>query len=181
MRVGCRVRRVSGVRVRVLLGVVTLLVGVLGASGCGAAPETPCGRRKRLFEASSSPVLEQVLCGHSEWVLLYWPAVNSCDASAQAVVAALRGFVPKDPLEVVTVLPEGAPEGKARIGSSEAGRVVRVAGPVFQGVLKETPLPRVELWWRGRKLLLLKTLASSPSEAERLVEEVRWLQSVRLR
>jgi hypothetical protein len=80
-------------------------------------------------------------------------------------------------IRLTLVLPDGAANIADRMGVAWHGSVVRLDRRSYEQQVKSTPVPRVEVWDRGGRLLLLKTIPPNLMQAAALGDEVRWTKA----
>jgi hypothetical protein len=109
---------------------------------------------------------------------MYWPQVTGCvPCELPALRSLSQASIDSPDIQLVLVLPAGAANVAQKLDVAWRGSVVRLDQRSYQQQLTVTPLPRIEVWDRGGRLLLLKTVPPNVIQAANLGEEVRWAKA----
>ncbi len=111
-------------------------------------------------------------------VVMYWPEVTGCvPCELPALRSLAQASIDSPDIHLVLVLPADAANVAQQLGVAWRGSVVRLDPRSYQQQLAVTPLPRIEVWDRGGRLLLLKTIPPNFIQAAGLGDEVRWAKA----
>ncbi len=112
--------------------------------------------------------------GTARWVVVAWMADWQCSACRGELESQLRYVATKypDELELVWMLPAGYL--RPRLGTP--GRVEEAPERRVQEENGHSPLPRIEVWSRGR-LLLLRSLPPSLPQVRGVAAEIEWTRA----
>jgi hypothetical protein len=109
---------------------------------------------------------------------MYWPQISGCvPCELPALRSLSQASIDSPDIQLVLVLPAGADNVAQKLGVAWHGSVVRLDQRSYEQQLTVTPLPRIETWDRGGRLLLLKTVPPNLIQATNLGEEVRWAKA----
>lgn len=108
----------------------------------------------------------------ARWVVIAWTADWQCRPCRGELEKQLRYLATKypDELELVWMTSASSP---VRPALGTPGRVEEVVERRLQSEREGSPLPRIEVWTRGR-VLLLRSLPPSLPEMRGLGQEIEW-------
>lgn len=150
---------------------LTMISGLL--AGCHRGADA----RARVFPSSHDLAVQAGRSGAS-MAVIYWPQVNGCVPCEKPALESLALLSAENPdIRLTLVLPEGATNIVDQLGVRWHGSVVRLDQRSYQKQNTLTPLPRVEVWDRGGRLLLLKSIPPNFVQAAALGDEVRWAKA----
>ncbi len=148
------------------------------AVGACSGPATR-STRAGLFPDSHSAELEARLTLDEELAVFYWPAVELCDPAAVAAAVALEKLAREEQtIRVTTIVPKGTRNAIERLGVPYPGETLEVPPRQYHAAGWLVPLPRVEVWSRDGRLMLLKAIPPNPNQATQLGEEIRWFLAI---
>lgn len=140
----------------------------------GSAPDARAG----VFPSCRDLALNQSRWSGASMVVMYWPQVSGCvPCELPALRSLSQASIDSPDIQLVLVLPDGADNVAQKLDVAWPGSVVHLDRPSYQQQLTLTPLPRIEAWDRGGRLLLLKTVPPNLIQAANLGEEVRWAKA----
>lgn len=110
-------------------------------------------------------------------VVVFHPEVTRCEPQEAVAVRALRRVEAEmEHVEITTVFPRRFFEHEERYGEPLPGRIVEISEASFRKQGATSPRPRLEVWDRQGRLLLLLGLHSATTENE-VFDSVFWSRS----
>lgn len=152
----------------------------IAVAGALAFALAACNRDPRAKIFPSSPDL---VVGEKHWpsatvVALYWPEVGECLPCEMPALRSLAQVSAENPdIQSVMVLPIGAENPANRLGIQWPGKVVALDMKAYSKQLGVTPRPRIEVWDREGRLLLMKAIPPNTVRAAALGDEVLWAKA----
>ena len=144
----------------------------------GACQRTAPDARAGVFPSCPDLAVNQSRWSRASMVVMYWPQLTGCvPCELPALRSLSQASIDSPDIQLILVLPAGAANVAQQLDVAWHASVVRLDKSSYQQQLTLTPLPRVEAWGRGGKLLLLKTVAPNLIQAAGLGDEVRWAKA----
>ncbi len=138
---------------------------------------TPDARAK-LFPPAPDLIVSQERWPSATLIVIFWPDVASCLPCDLPALRALANISAENrDTQLLLVLPAGAADPARKLGVHWPGTIVRLEHRAYKQQLVLTPLPRVEVWDRAGRLLLLKAIPPNLVQAEALGEEIHWARA----
>ncbi|MFL6194355.1 MAG: hypothetical protein ACJ75H_09310 [Thermoanaerobaculia bacterium] len=109
--------------------------------------------------------------------VLFTPDFEHCTPEEMRIVRALRRIAAENPdTQVLTLLPASRGKTTEVFGERLPGTLVAIPDRAFGRQGRRAPAPRIEVWSREGRLLLMRSLPRVVTEEE-VYEEVLWARS----
>lgn len=150
----------------------------MAVSLCAACGRTPADVRGQVFPSCRDLAVDQRQWSAATMVVIYWPQVRGCVPCELPALQSLSRASRESPdIQLLLVLPADASNPVQKLSVDWPGKIVRLDRRRYDEQVVLTPLPRIEVWDRGGRLLLLKTVPPNLDQAAALGDEVRWAKA----